>query len=91
MKGDGSENDAIVLRHAQDSRSLALGDSAARAAFAAWVRESPANVEAFLTDTMLSVEFAALDSAGQFDLEKLIAIGIQQAQESTSTVKESED
>lgn len=79
MELDSFEDATMMLRDAQDWRALAEGDEASRAAFAAWARESPANVAAFLMDAMLAVELNGLDAAKRFDLDAIIEAALQEA------------
>lgn len=90
MNQDSSENDVVNLRDAQTWNSLPLGDSVTRAKLVAWLRESPANVRAFLMDCMLSVELGNLDFAGESDLEKLIASAMQRMDKEVPTTEDPE-
>jgi ferric-dicitrate binding protein FerR (iron transport regulator) len=90
MIWDSIEDATMMLRDAQDWRLLATDDPAARAAFAAWARESPANVAAFLIDTMLNVELNGLDSARQIDLDALISIALRETPSAASAREDSE-
>jgi len=81
MDRKAPDNVVAIFPDAQEwCRLPSLGSSAGLAAFASWVRESPANLATYLMNTMLSVEMTSLDSERQFDLDALIASVTQQAQ-----------
>jgi hypothetical protein len=81
MNRKAPEDVMMNIRDAQEwCRLPSLGSPSDRAAFVSWVCESPANLAAYLMNTMLDVELRSLDSERQFDLDALIASAARETQ-----------
>lgn len=52
---------------------LEKGGDAEKAAFAAWIKRSPQNLQAYLLHSAIEAELRGLDASGDFDIDTLLA------------------